>query len=170
MVYNWLMQDSVTSFSKTVRRLPAQVCAMCVVAVGSGLAISRWLGVDDVLMGIWLGALILSLSSFGSNLIAKRWLKKGTSRYGVLAVVLISLFALLYFTGTFDKSDRLWGVSKLLLGMGVGMAALLAGLATDKLLRRLKNDGGKPYFPFQKVVVPFVWELVVSFVVWFLTR
>src|SRR3989344_5151509 len=47
------------------------VCPICTVAVGAGLGLSRYLGIDDAVSSIWIGGLILS-SSFW--LIA--WLKK----------------------------------------------------------------------------------------------
>ena len=37
------------------------ICPLCVVAVGAGLGLSRWLGVDDVVSSIWIGALLVSM-------------------------------------------------------------------------------------------------------------
>ena len=36
--------------------LPAQaVCPVCIVAVGAGLGLSEYLGIDDTIAGVWIG-------------------------------------------------------------------------------------------------------------------
>jgi len=47
------------------------VCPICTVAVGAGLGISRWIGIDDSVTGVWVGGLILS-----SGLWMADWVKK----------------------------------------------------------------------------------------------
>lgn len=47
------------------------VCPLCTVAVGTGLGFSRFLGIDDVITGIWMGGLIVS-----SALWFSAWLEK----------------------------------------------------------------------------------------------
>ena len=51
------------------------VCPVCTVAVGAGLEGMRLLGVDDVITGIWAGALTLSLFLWTVS-----WLKKRCMR------------------------------------------------------------------------------------------
>ena len=38
------------------------VCPICTIAVGAGLGFSRALGIDDTISGLWVGALIISMS------------------------------------------------------------------------------------------------------------
>ena len=40
----------------------AQVCPVCVVAIGAGLGFSRWFGIDDVVASIWIGALLVAIT------------------------------------------------------------------------------------------------------------
>ena len=47
------------------------VCPVCTVAVAAGLGISRWIGIDDAVTGVWVGGLILS-----SGLWMADWIKK----------------------------------------------------------------------------------------------
>ena len=47
------------------------MCPVCAVAVGVGLGLSRWLKIDDAISGLWIGALIVSLS-----FILAKWTKK----------------------------------------------------------------------------------------------
>ena len=39
----------------------AQVCPVCVVAIGAGLGLSRWFGIDDVVSSIWIGAFLVAV-------------------------------------------------------------------------------------------------------------
>ena len=47
------------------------MCPVCAVAVGFGLGLSRWLKIDDAISGLWIGALIVSLS-----FILAKWTRK----------------------------------------------------------------------------------------------
>jgi len=31
------------------------VCPVCTVAAGAGVGLSRWLGIDDIIIGLWVG-------------------------------------------------------------------------------------------------------------------
>jgi len=48
------------------------VCPICTVAVGAGLGISRWLGIDDSVTGLWIGGLILSSGLWLADWIGKK--------------------------------------------------------------------------------------------------
>jgi len=43
------------------------ICPVCTIAIGAGLGLSRWLGVDDVISGIWIGGLLVSTSLWTVN-------------------------------------------------------------------------------------------------------
>ncbi|KKU63742.1 MAG: hypothetical protein UX88_C0023G0019 [Candidatus Woesebacteria bacterium GW2011_GWC2_47_16] len=51
------------------------VCPVCTVAVGAGLGVSRWLGIDDSVSGIWVGGLVVSLSFWFADWLTKKNLK-----------------------------------------------------------------------------------------------
>lgn len=38
------------------------ICPLCTVAVGAGVGVSRSLGIDDVIVGLWIGGLLVSSS------------------------------------------------------------------------------------------------------------
>jgi len=48
------------------------VCPLCTVAVGAGVGLSRWLGIDDVITGLWIGGLIVSLIAWSENWLDKK--------------------------------------------------------------------------------------------------
>ena len=60
--------------------LPAKaVCPVCTVAVVAGLGLSRWLGIDDSVSGLWIGAVTVSISMWTINwLHKKKWHFKGS--------------------------------------------------------------------------------------------
>ena len=46
-------------------------CPVCTVAVGTGVTFSRYLGVDDVISGVWIGGLILSSALWLKDILKK---------------------------------------------------------------------------------------------------
>jgi len=130
------------------------VCPVCVVAVGAGVGLSRWLGVDDLITGIWLGGLIIATGFwFSSRLKAK----KIVFAYETLSVILItylSVVASLYFTSTLQNSGRL------LTGAAIGSVLLLAAIFTDNHIRRLNNN--KARISYQKILIPLSYLLLAS--------
>lgn len=143
--------------------LPA--CPVCIVAIGSGLGISRALGVSDALVGIWLGALILALASYTSNWIKKKW--PNFSYASLVAYSGFYLFTIPFFFifGLFGAGWQAWLTSQLLIGMLIGTITLLIGLGVDTILRSKKADG-KAFFPFQKVIIPLVLLMLVTLIMW----
>ena len=143
----------------------AQVCAVCTLAVASGLGLSRLLGVDDTYTGVWLGAALIALPSFASSLIAKKWPKIKYLRQISLAVMIVVSLVALYLADGFYQAGTLTHLAQ---GMIIGVICFLLGYYLDRALRTLKNDGGKPYFPFQKVVCPICLVLVGTLGAWIL--
>jgi len=52
------------------------VCPVCTVAVGAGLGLAEYFGIDDSISGLWIGALIVSMSIWTIN-----WLNKKEIRF-----------------------------------------------------------------------------------------
>ncbi len=144
------------------------VCPVCTVAVGAGLGLCRFLGIDDTISGIWIGGLILS-----SGLWLADFLKKKNWQIKYLDFWSVALFSLLVvlplagmgFIGL--PANKLWGMDKLLLGMGVGAGVFLLGVWADKFLRRKNN--GKVYIYYQKVILPVLFLTIASFIFYLVT-
>jgi len=138
------------------------MCTVCTIGVLAGLAISRLLGIDDLVTSVWIGAFILSFSFVTVNWIDKRWPKIKAQRFQIPTVVLFYLLVLIPLKqngsiGIFGNT--LWGVDKILLGIIVGSIAFLTGIGADKLQRRLYK---KIFFPFQKVIFPLLALIIAS--------
>jgi hypothetical protein len=135
-------------------------CPVCTLAVGACLEISRKLGVDDSVVGIWTGAFTLIMISWMIEFFKMRkWNFKG--RNLLLFVLSYALYIPLYFSGIINyKGHELWGQDAFLIGMIVGTLALWGA---SKLYEYMKHrNNGHAHFPFEKVVLPIVTLLVLS--------
>lgn len=152
--------------------MPAQaVCPICVVAVGAGLGLSEYLGIDDTIAGLWIGGLLIALTLWTIN-----WLNKRNWRFGQRDLRNI-LVAILYYGLTIWPlwsrdliglpQNRFWGIDKLILGIGLGT---LAFLGASLWYTRIKNRRGKALFPFQKVAMPVGFLVILSLIFYFLTK
>lgn len=145
------------------------VCPVCTVAVGAGLGISRWIGIDDSVTGIWIGGLILS-----SGLWLADWINKKSWKIPYKKIVSVGLFFLfvippLYWGKIIGlPNNTLWGVDKILLGTIIGSTVFLLGVWLDKWLRT--TNTGKVYIYYQKVIIPVLLLSIASFVFYQITN
>jgi len=145
------------------------VCPVCTVAVGAGLGISRWLGIDDTVTSIWIGGLILSSGLWLADWIRKKGWKVPYKE--AISVLLFFLFVIppLYWVKMIGlPGNTLWGVDKVLLGTVIGSLAFLLGVETDKWLRI--TNGGKVYMYYQKVIVPVFLLSLTSFIIYIIIK
>ena len=153
--------------------IPAKaVCPVCVVAVGAGLGLSEYLGIDDSVAGLWIGGLTAAVAAWNIN-----WFNKKNWDFGnkdlrdILTV--IAYYALvywpLYLKDMIGHPDhKLFGIDKLILSGVIGSLAF-TGLSLWYLTLKKKN-GGHAHFPFQKVAMPFGGLLILSLLFYFLTK
>ena len=145
------------------------VCPICTVAVGAGLGVSRWLGIDDTVTGIWIGGLILSSGLWLADWIGKKGWKVPYKE--AISVGLFFLFVVppLYWGKMIGLSgNTLWGLDKVLLGTVVGSIIFLLGVWLDKWLRT--TNGDKVHVYYQKVIIPVFLLSIASFVFYIITN
>jgi len=153
--------------------LPAKaVCPVCIVAVGAGLGLSEYLGIDDTIAGVWIGGLIVGLIAWTINWFNKKGYKFGNKDIRDILVTVIYYVMVIWplmaknFIG--NPARKLFGIDKLSLGITVGSIAFLGATLWYNNIKK-KNDG-HAHFPFQKVVWPVGALIIFSFVFYFLTR
>jgi small-conductance mechanosensitive channel len=147
------------------------VCPICVVAIGAGLGLSRWLGVDDVISSIWIGALLVAMILWTLT-----EMKKKNWRFAFDAIVIflayyLLIFVPLYYTGILGHPlNKIFGIDKIIFGTILGTAIVLLIHWLNKHLKQKGPDGqpGKPFFPYQKVVIPVVVLLLTSIIFYLL--
>ncbi|MCL2338713.1 MAG: hypothetical protein FWC51_02030 [Proteobacteria bacterium] len=140
-------------------------CPVCTIAVGGILGLGEWLGVDAILIGIWLGALTLALAMWTANYMHKRGVKNALW-YLLIFVVYYAMTLSVYFLpqvhfgAAGGPNNILWGMDKLLMGIIAGSLGMWLGERWYAQIKR-KNDG-RAQFPFQKVIVPIGVLLVLT--------
>ncbi len=144
-----------------VAKTTLAVCPVCTVAVGAGVGLSRWLGVDDMIAGAWIGGLLVSVSWWTIGWLDNKQIKfKGRKILVSLAYYLITILPL-YFSGIIGHPyNEFCGMDKLLFGIICGSIGFLAGALLSLWLK--KKHGGKVYFPFQKVVLPVAMLIIIN--------
>jgi hypothetical protein len=138
---------------------------LCPITISTGLWLSKYLGINDLTLGLWLGALILSLSYQFYLFLKKR---KKIFPLGFLLILFIfwclSFLPILNQIGWKDKSNYFCGFPRVITGSFLGMIILfLSDYLNNKFLE--KYHQGKVYFPYQRVIVPLLFLIFMSFVV-----
>jgi hypothetical protein len=73
---NLIAASTIATFS--LAALPAKaVCPVCIVAVGAGLGLSQYLGIDDTISGVWIGGLTAAVAAWTIN-----WFNKKNWSFG----------------------------------------------------------------------------------------
>lgn len=145
------------------------VCPVCVVAVGAGMGLSRKLGVDDTITGVWIGGLTLSIVMWNIN-----WFKKKNIKFPGRNI-LTFLFYYVLIAVSLRWADLLGTGAKKFAGLDKVVAGVISGTLFfafgNYYYEYLKNkNNGHAQFPFQKVVVPVTSLIFISIVFYILTK
>ena len=165
MKKRFLLLASFLFLGTTLANIAKAVCPICVVAVGTGLGFSRWIGVDDVISSIWIGALLISTSMWTLT-----WLKiKGWefkySRFIVPTAFYLLTLVPLYFAGIIGHPlNQIFGIDKIIFGTVTGTIIFMASVWLHNYLKRKNNF--KSFFPYQKVVLPVLILIIISLILW----
>lgn len=133
-------------------------CPVCVVTVGGGLFLAKKLGIDDLLVSIWLSGLNTAMAFWFATAMKNKILKNG---YGwAIGFFILTIGYLVYSKQIGHSGNTFLGVDKILFGMTVGFVISLLAILADKFLR--SKNKGKVFFPYQKVAVPLFSFLVTT--------
>ena len=142
------------------------ICPVCVVAIGAGVGLCRWLGVDDIISGLWIGALIVAMIMWTLIWLGKKnWQFKHSLIIISVAYYLLIIWPLYSMHIMGHPLNRVFGMDKLLFGIILGSILFLLCHWLNLFLK--KKNQGKVYFPFQKVVIPLLLLMLVSVVLHF---
>lgn len=166
--YRILISSLILASAFTAGKTSA-ACPICTLAIGSALVLLEKYGVDNTITGLWIGGFMLSSSLWAIN-----WMKKKEWDFkGMEPLILIffygSLILPLYMKDIIGLPDKmLWGIDKTLLGIIVGSIFFHLGYITYSRIK--ESNGGKPWFPFQRVVMPITPLVILSVVFYFITK
>jgi hypothetical protein len=141
------------------------VCPVCTIVAAGGVGLSRYLGVDDLISGVWIGALLFSLF-----LLTVEWLNKKKIKFlfrKPLVFVFwygLTIFPLMKIGIIGHPPNKFLGIDKLIFGIFSGTIIFAASILLENYLR--KRNQGKVYFKFQKVIIPILFLIILSLIFW----
>lgn len=142
------------------------VCPICVVAVGSGVGILREFGIDDLITGLWFGALILSSFYWILNLLEKKKINFKYKTQIIFVLTYLLFIVPLFFTNIIKYGDEIFGVNKFLISTVLGSIIFYVSVKFEKYLKKINKN--KVLFYFQKVVIPIIFLGFVSLLIYLL--
>ena len=143
-------------------------CPICVVTVGGGMFLAQRLGIDDLLVSIWISALNTAIAFYLAPKI-----NSGVRRNKILQIfanpwilsILLYLTTIAYFQFTNQlgiSTNKLLGFDKIFLGQTIGLLTMFAG---NYLYSYSKTkNGNKALFPYSKVVFPVGMVLLITLI------
>jgi hypothetical protein len=161
-----LVGTSLFSIPAVSHAIVPLVCDLCTIGVVAGLAVSRYLGVDDSVIGVWIGAMIVALVIMTNAYLDKKKIQfKFRDTVIALSYVIFSGASLYYagvigmYRNTFFGSASIFA-DKILISSLVGAAILVASSLSYQWLKA--KNGGKAHFPFEKVALPLTALILTS--------
>ncbi len=131
-------------------------CPLCSAATGAAVAVTRWYGIDDLIVGTFIGGFMISTAAWFNNILKKKKRKDYIPfQYGILILSSIVLTVLTFYLagllGNTNPSFRIFGIDKILVGMLFGSVVSLVAFKLHGILK--SNNGNKSYLPFQVIIV-----------------
>ena len=143
-------------------------CPLCTAATIVGVGVTRSLGWDDSIVGIFVGAMIVSSALWVNNILKKRNI--GGNPFLRISSLTIATFVLtvlsFYFAGIFGPANiyRIFGIEKIIFGTVSGsMVSFAAFFASNKV--KIKNDG-KVLFNYQTMILTFTGLIINTILFW----
>lgn len=129
-------------------------CPLCVVGAGAGLSLSRVLGIDDSITGVWMAAFLGVMSFWINNSIIKKSASKKEYIPFQKLIIYIAIFATTIFSfyrfGLINEHNGLiYNLPKLTFGLLTGGALLYL---VDMVNEAIKKKKGKVLFSYQSLV------------------
>lgn len=143
-------------------------CPLCTAAVGTGVMVTRFYGVDDTIAGVWIGALIISTALWLSRVLKEKYGKKvPLQSLSLSALAFLSTAVPFYLAGLIGNPDyTIFGMDKLLLGMLTGSVMTWLGTSISGKIRDIRNR----VFPFQTIAVTLISLVLTSTAFWLVVR
>ena len=111
------------------------MCQVCTIGVIAGLGLSRWLGIDDTVTGIWIGGILMSISGWTVNwLKGRKWYFKGAPFATTVAYYCAAIIPLYIKNIIGHPQNTFWGIDKLVLGIIFGSFYFFGGAFLYKYL------------------------------------
>ncbi len=154
-------------------------CPLCTIAAGAGIGVARFYGIDDSIVGLFLGAFIVSTALWFN-----RWLKTKVDiplqKFLVVFASFLLLTGPLYLAGIINNFEAVkaipalsmlglgfFGIDKLLFGIIIGTIFIFASF---NLSDHIKEKNGKVLFQYQGISFMILTLLIFSEIFWVINR
>lgn len=140
-------------------------CPICIVTVGGGMLIAQKLGIDDLLVSIWISALNTAISFWLANGLRTKALRPRFLHNPWLLSFLMLSLTLFYFRFTDQighPANRLLGIDKVVFGQTVGLLTMFVGNFIYGFTKY--QNGHRALFPYAKVVFPVGLVLIITLI------
>jgi len=145
------------------------ICPVCTIAVCAGLGIFAKLGIDDLISGAWIGAFIVSTVFWAIEFLDKKQIHFKFRKIIVAVLMYLLILIPLRLKGFLGHPlNKFCGIDKLFFGIGSGSIVFILSLWVDNLLR--KKNKRRSFFPFQKVVIPISFLLILSLIFYLIIK
>lgn len=145
-------------------RIASAHCPLCSVATGMAVATTRVYGIDDMIIGLFIGSFVVSTALWANNISLRRNRGKEYMPYQSLSLVLASLLATLatlYLSGLLgDMRYQVFGVDRIFVGTLAGTAISTASFELHRKLRW--HNSNRNYIPMQGVILPLLSVVIAS--------
>ncbi len=143
-------------------------CPLCTAATIIGVGVTRSFGWDDAIVGIFVGAMVVSSALWVNNILKK----KGVGGNGLLRIssLTVASFVLtiltFYLAGLFGLANtyRIFGMEKILFGTLSGGVVTFAAFFASNVIKSRNN--GMPAFSYQTMIITFAAILVNAALFW----
>lgn len=142
-------------------------CPLCVAGAAVGLSLSRLVGVDDAVTGVWMAAFLGAMSLWTTNLIKVRAPLPFLKPLVYILIFGLTIWSFYKFNLIPRFSGEILGVHKLTFGMIIGGIVFYLTEVVDDLIIAANK---KVFFPYQRVVVSLGSILVLSFAMFYLVN
>src|SRR3989338_1165652 len=147
------------SFLSLIVVLPSVMahCPLCTAATIVGVGVTRSLGWDDSIVGVFVGAMIVSSALWVNNIFKKRNI--GGNVFLRISSITVATFVLtilsFYYAGLFGPANtyRIFGMEKIIFGTISGAVVSFVAFFTSNEVKR-RNDG-KVLFDYQTIALTF---------------
>lgn len=142
-------------------------CPLCTAATGAAVVATREAGLNDAIVGVFVGGLIISTGLWFNNILKKR--VKPLPLQGVMMVLISFILTIITLktAGLLNGLEKLFGLNSLVVG---SIAGTLLSIVAFSLSNQIKKKSGKTLFPFQTIVLTLVMLVIAAFIFYFLTK
>ncbi len=132
-------------------------CPLCTAATIVGVGVTRSLGWDDSIVGVFVGAMIVSSALWVNNILKKKKIGGNASlRIGSITFATFVLTVLsFYYAGIFGLANtyRIFGMEKIIFGTISGAVVSFAAFFASNEMK--KRNEGKVLFNYQTMALTF---------------